>query len=270
MNSSSPSKLSDVQRNQHRPAAFYVLALVLSVPFLVLGGASRTFLLPGLPIAALMAVCPGIAATILVWRDGGWTGVTVLLSRAFDARRVRKAAWYLPILLFAPLQYALAFGVLRLSGLSLPAPNLDPAKVGPLCLLFFAGAVAEELGWTGYATEPLIERWGVVKAGLILGAGWAAFHFVALAEAHRSASWIAWWTLWTMGIRVAMVCLFNASGRSVFAIALFHMLINVGWQLFPIDGSYFDPRVSGLVCAAMATITVWLWGHSRPRPSYRT
>jgi hypothetical protein len=241
---------------------FYLLVLVLSIPFLILGSATGVSLLPGLPIAALMTVCPGLAAVILVRLDGGWPGVRALLRRGFDASRIRGAAWYLPVLLLAPLQYVLAFAALRLFRVGVPAPSFDPVKALLLCLMFFIGALAEELGWTGYATEPLIDRCGVVKAGLVLGAAWAAFHFVALVEAHRSVAWIAWWTLWTVSMRVVMVCLFNASGRSVFAIALLHMANNVGWQLFPIDGSYFDPRVSGLVGTAVAALVALMSGRA--------
>jgi membrane protease YdiL (CAAX protease family) len=39
---------------------------------------------------------------------------------------------------------------------------------------FFLGAILEEIGWTGYATGPLQERYGVFRAGLIIGAVWAA------------------------------------------------------------------------------------------------
>ena len=28
---------------------------------------------------------------------------------------------------------------------------------------------------------------------------------------------------------------------------LFHAMINLCWQLFPIHGSYFDPRLNGLI-----------------------
>jgi hypothetical protein len=63
---------------------------------------------------------------------------------------------------------------------------------------------------------------------------------------------IAWWSFWTVALRVILVWLYNNTGRSVFATALFHTTINVTWQLFPIQGSFFDPRVTGPITAFVA------------------
>jgi hypothetical protein len=46
------------------------------------------------------------------------------------------------------------------------------------------------------------------------------------------------------------------------------MTINVTWQLFPVHGSYWDPRVSGLIMAATAALIAMLWKpgqQARPR-----
>ena len=87
-----------------------------------------------------------------------------------------------------------------------------------------------------------------------VGPAWAAFHLVALVQAQRSAGWIAWWCLNTVATRVVMVWLYNNTGKSVFAAALFHTTINVTWMMFPVRGSYFDPRVVGLIMAFVAAI----------------
>jgi hypothetical protein len=42
--------------------------------------------------------------------------------------------------------------------------------------------------------------------------------------------------------------------------AVFHTTINVTWQLFPIHGSYFDPRVNGVIMAIVAVVVVAVWG----------
>ena len=73
-------------------------------------------------------------------------------------------------------------------------------------------------------------------------------------------TWIAWWTIGIVAARVIMVWLLNNTGKSVFAMVLFHMTLNVGWQLFPVNGSFFDPRVTGLSMATVAAIDVIVWG----------
>jgi len=91
---------------------------------------------------------------------------------------------------------------------------------------------------------------------LVLGVIWAVYHYVPLAEEHRSLDWIAWWSVGTIANRVTLVWLYNNTNRSVFAAALFHMTINVTWQLFPVNGSYFDPRISGLISVLVAVMVV--------------
>jgi hypothetical protein len=57
---------------RHRsPPAFFLLVFVLSLPFLVLSALRPQELLPGLPVAALMVVCPAVAASLLVYREQG-------------------------------------------------------------------------------------------------------------------------------------------------------------------------------------------------------
>jgi hypothetical protein len=37
-------------------------------------------------------------------------------------------------------------------------------------------------------------------------------------------------------------------------------MINLSWQLFPINGSYFDPQITGLIVAFAAVIVTIIWG----------
>ena len=60
--------------------AFFGLTFALTIPFWIIGRASGNALMPGLPIAALAAICPATAALILSWRLTG-----VASARALDA-----------------------------------------------------------------------------------------------------------------------------------------------------------------------------------------
>lgn len=139
----------------------------------------------------------------------------------------------------------------------------DYTNVSIVRSFFFVAALGEELGWSGYAIGPMQVRWGALKASIILGVVLAAFHYVALVQAHRSVAWIAWWTLYIVAGRVIMVWIYNNTEKSVFGMALFHMMINASWQLFPVSGSYFDPRVTGLILATIAVIVVIV---AKPQP----
>jgi membrane protease YdiL (CAAX protease family) len=239
---------------------FFVLVFALTIPFLVLGAVTGLELLPGLPVASLIAVCPVTAAVIVVYREHKGAGVRALLKRSLDFARITAKVWYVPILLLMPLVMVVSFGVLRLAGVPVPVPQLALLPALFLCILFFLSALAEELGWSGYALDPLQERWGALWASIALGLVWAIWHYVALVQAHRPLAWIAWWSLFTVAARVLIVWLYNNTGGSVFAAALFHMTIDVTWQLFPVHGSYYDPRVTGVITAVVAAIVVVVWG----------
>ena len=236
------------------PFAFVVVLFAISVPFWLVGALTGGELLPGLPVSGLMAVCPVLAALALVYRDERGTGVARLLKRSLDYDRVRPRSWFIVIALLAPAMTVATYWIMRWLGSPLPPPRISPWSTIGMTVGFLAFGLAEELGWTGYATEPLQARYGALGAALALGVVWAAWHVVPLIQAHRAPGWIAGWSVGTVGNRVIMVWLFNKAGRSVFAAALYHDMLNVSWQLFPNEGSHYDPRVSGLVIAAVAAL----------------
>jgi hypothetical protein len=51
-----------------------------------------------------------------------------------------------------------------------------------------------------------------------------------------------------------MVWLYAHAGDSVFAAAVFHAMINLSWQFFPINGSFYDPRIFSLVTLALGVL----------------
>jgi membrane protease YdiL (CAAX protease family) len=245
--------------------SYFALVYVLAIPFWALGALSKMQLLPALPISALGVLCPLTAASILLYRKNGWSAVVELLKRSFDFQRIRNKLWYLPTILLMPVAMLLSYLVMRLTGMKLPVPQISLTTTLALSVVFFIGGIAEELGWTGYAIDPLQERFGALRAALLLGAVWAVWHFIPLLSVPRSPVFIAWWTLGTISFRVIMTWLYNNTGKSVFSAVIFHAMINLTWQLFPINGSYYDPQVTSLIVAAAALIVVLIWGPSTLR-----
>ena len=215
---------------------------------------------PGVPIAALAVVCPALAAVILLYRDRGLAGAGALLARSLDYRRMVNRAWFVPLVLLLPAVSAASFFLLRAGGVSIPIPHVTVAETLGLFGACFIAGLAEELGWSGYALRLLQRRSSALGAAFVLGLVWAAWHIVPLLQAHRAPGWIAWWCLGTVALRIVMVWLYNNAGKSVFAITVFHALSNVCWQLFPIHGSYFDPRVNALLMLGIAGAIIVIAG----------
>lgn len=247
------------QEQKRSSFAFFLLVFALTIPFWILGALTAFQLLPALPVSALSFFCPAIAAAILIYRSNGWSGVTALLKRSFDAGRIQSKRWLVTAILLEPAIMVLSFAVMHMRGVPVPALRIAFLPALGLFLGFFIAALGEELGWTGYATDRLQARFGGLGASLIIGLVWAVWHFIGLAQANRSVAFIAWWSLGTLAYRVIIVWLYKHTGKSVFAAAIFHTMINLTWQLFPIDGSFYDPRITGLVAAVVAMIATLEW-----------
>lgn len=241
-----------------QPLQFFILTFVLSVPFWILQCNTSTQFLPGIPLSALAIVTPTLATIILVYQREGWAGIRQLLGKAFDFRCIKDKAWYIPLLFLYPSLVVLSYFIMRINGADLPIPKFQATSIILLAITFFAAGLSEELGWSGYVTEPLQMRLGILGTGFLLGCVWAAWHWIPLIQVHRSFLWISWWTLYTVSARVIMVWLFYKTGKSVFGMTLFHMTLNLAWQLFPVNGSYFDMRMVALLITGLALIIALL------------
>jgi membrane protease YdiL (CAAX protease family) len=245
-------------------ATFFLLVILLSIPIWFMDAVAEQFL-PGemptdLPISSLMACAPIIAAVILVRRDEGSEGVKALLRRAFDYRKIKGKIWYVPILFFWPAMMVLEYGLMKLRGVPLPDPRL-PGLMLPLSFaVFFIAALSEEVGWQGYAMDPLQDRWNALAASIIVGIVWAAWHVIPFIQMGRTPTWIAWHGTGMVAARILTVWIYNNTGKSVFAAILFHAMNNVATVLLPSYGWHYDPAVAMVITAlAAATITL-LWG----------
>ena len=243
---------------------FFLLVMLLSIPFYMLGATgNRLPIATFLPISALMAFIPMIAALILVYRQGGLGSAKEFLGRALDYRRIEGVAWVVAALLLMPIMAFLVYGVLRGEGRALPAAQFFPvAGIIAFSLMFFLGAVGEELGWQGYAYPALKQGRSALNAALIIGVIWALWHVIPYAQIGRSAEWIVWQCLGTIALRVIIVWLFVNTGQSVFVAVLFHMMINLPWGLIQNYESFYDPLVMLVILALVAGIVVALWGRS--------
>jgi uncharacterized protein len=243
-----------------RLPVFFLLVFALSIPFWLIGGATDLQLISGLSVSALAAVCPMLAALLCVHQTQGSAGALALLKRCFDFKRVKAKRWYLPVLFLMPAVGVAVYGLMRWMDMPLPAPELHIGRALVMFIAFFVAALGEELGWSGYAINPMQARWGALRAALLLGVVGVVWHVIPLMLSDRSAAWIGWWCLYGLASRILIVWLYNNTGKSVFAAAVFHAMLNLSWMLFPVYGSHFDIRVGSVVMACTALVVVIVWG----------
>jgi uncharacterized protein len=243
------------------PWVFFLLVLLLSVPFYGLGAAGgRLPILTVLPTSALMAFTPMIAALILAYRDSGWVGATNLLYRAFDLVRVRNVRWHLVAIFFLPIVAVLQYVILRTIGTVLPPIQVSIGEAPLFLVMFFLGAIGEELGWQGYAFPELRTSFSALSAALLLGGFWALWHVIPFVQMGRGADWIVWHGLSLVAMRVIVVWLFLNAGQSVFIAVLFHTMSNMPWGVIANYGSYYDPFMTFVLLTLAAGAIVACWG----------
>lgn len=262
------TRLPPTRRTETRRSvgAFFLLVVLLSLPLWVVSQLTGLALIPGLPISALQALCPAIAASIVVGWNSGRGDVAGLLRRSFDYHRVRNRVWFLPALLLMPAIMFVSWVILAFSGTALPAPQFSILGECTIVAAFFIGAQGEEIGWSGYAIEPIQGWWGPALAGLAMGAFWAGWHVIPDLQAGRGMIWVFWQFVGTVALRVIMVWLYNNSGKSVFLVVMFHMMINISEFPFSNYGPYYNPVVPGLILVGLAVVlAVWFSQGTSPR-----
>jgi membrane protease YdiL (CAAX protease family) len=214
---------------------------------------------------------PLIAAAILMYREEKLDGIRRLLSKTFDGQRIENKLWYIPVIFLMPFLDILAYMIMRFMGLLVPASWSIPPVTPLIFLAFFFAAAGEELGYMGYAIDPLQERWGALKASLLMGLLHALWHYPSMIQLGQTPPLMVWGTLFTIAVRVLIVWLYNNTGKSVFAAILFHAIGNTARSVFPGGRPAFELGNAAvgysLVVIASLLVTL-LWG-SRTLSRYR-
>ena len=245
---------------------FVLLEFALSVPFWGVGALAQAQVIPDQVLfRAAWSLTPMMAALILVFRDSRGAGVREFLKRIFDYKRIKSRIWLLAVFLTGPLIVFVQYGLALLAGIPVPPPQLT--IVAPLAFIgFFMITYTEELGWTAYALDTLLQRGSALTAGIIAGVMWASLHAPVWLLAGQSLEWCAWQWLYVVALRVLMTWIYSNTGKSLFAMDLLHPGFFVWWYLWPVSGeglsipAVYDPRSLALIAMSLAAIVTYLWG----------
>jgi membrane protease YdiL (CAAX protease family) len=252
---------------------FLILLFCLSLPCWVLGGIYDVQIFPGLKLFQLPLAMPMVAALILVYSEAGKDGVLALLKRTFDYRKFKPLIWLLPVLFVYPSIGLLNNWLQSFSGISIPPPHFSFSVFLVYCTVFFM-TYGEEIGLTGYALDPMQERYSALRSGIYLGLVWAGYHIPGFViSGYYSFAWICWQALYIVATRVLFVWVYNNSGKSLFSMALFHWTFGLFWSFWPQDNlqkavPFYDPRLCAFLAVGYVLLVVYLWGY-RTLATYR-
>ena len=246
-------------------ARYFLLLFGLCVPVWVIGSLFDVQLLPGLQLFQAGLAMPMVAALILTYHEREWPGVAALLRRTRDVGKIRPRAWFLPILLVYPSFGFINYLILRQTGTEIPPPTFSLLGFLGYCSVFFM-ALAEELGLSGYALDPMQKRYSALTTGILLGLVWAGYHIPGfIISGYYSAEWIAWHAIYTVATRVLFVWIYNNAGKSLFSMALCHWTFGLFWSLWPQDNlqkavPFYRPEITAVAAILYVLVVVYLWG----------
>ncbi len=218
---------------------FFGLTILFSVPVYILITLSgmNIMLSPEMVFAFIpfAVLAPLGAASYLTYKKGGWAAVKRLLGRAFDYKRIKEKKGYLLALLLMPLLYLISWGAAIILEMELmPAPVPMIAFIIPFIAFFFS-ALSEQIGWMGYAFEPMEQKQGTFKATLLLGLFWAFWHLPFWYFTYPSIGLVAVQFFSVVMLRFIIVWLFKNTNESIFAVIVLHALYNVSLSIFPFN-----------------------------------
>ena len=238
--------------------AFFVLTYALSLPIYIVGALLPQEMAP--MVIPLIGFIPVIVALILTYRENGTKGAKILLKRSFDFKNITRKIWYVPTIFLMPIVYIIVLWILGLIGVTLSDSPFPLSAAPILFIIFFILALTEEVGWMGYAFDPMEERSKAFKASLILGIIHAAWHIpVFLFVTKQSLLWVTGQVLVLIGLRILQVWIYNNTGKSLFAAILFHAAYNVPTMALPVYGSPLGPVISAIFVIIIVIIVLIFW-----------
>jgi uncharacterized protein len=214
---------------RHPVAAFLVSCyavnwLVVLPPLRVRGGLPFAL---GLWESLATIVGVALAAFLVLAASGGRAAVSELASRCLRWRV--EARWYLMALAAMPIAVPLVatafFGADHLEAMVERWPLLFTLLLPRLLIGIVLFNVAEEIGWMGFLQARWQDRYGPLKAALLVTVPFTLYHLpvffvdngLQLALAYLPAVAVV-----HLGARVVMAWLYNHTHHSVLLVGLFH------------------------------------------------
>ena len=244
---------------------YFLLLFGLCLPIWVVGPIFDIQLFPGFKLFQAGLAMPMIAALLLTYREHGRAGLATLLRRTYDVGNIKPRIWFLPILFMFPSFGLINYCILRMAGADIPSPTFSLIGFLGYCTVFFM-TFAEELGLSGYALDPMQERYSALETGLLLGVVWAGYHIPGfLISGYYPPGWILWHAIYTVAARVLFVWIYNNSGKSLFSMALCHWTFGLFWSLWPQDNlqkavPFYKPQITAVAAVLYVLVVVYLWG----------
>lgn len=284
-----PSRLRHAV-SKHPITAFLTMMFAVNIPIVWSPVMTRDDVLPvvRMPLYGIVGPILGVAlpAFLVVAAIGGRSGVRELASRCLRWRvRLR---WYLVALLSVPIAVVACatavFGGKLVEVLTSRWTQLFTSVLPQFLVLILFAIVAEEIGFMGFLQARWQDRFGPLKASVLVTVPFALYHLPGLiVDFHLGLSELGLILIYLTVLaalqmfgRVVMMWLYNVTGSSVLLVGLWHSSFDATTtafgRTFAIAGPAWKAEVAGFwipsaVVVVFALLAVAL---TRGRLGYRT
>lgn len=234
-----PQAIRDESERSSKDVAWFVvltfvLAWAWSIPFVVVGATVGQG--EGWPTHVPALLAPLLAAVVVTGFRSGPGGPKDLVRRM--GRWRFPPTWWL-VVASPVLVLGLTLIGMDLAGEDLPAWsdfsmfNGLPAYgvFSTLLMVFVVNGLGEEGGWRGFLQDRLQHRFNPLPATLIVAAIWAVWHtpffFILSTYSEFSPMTLVMFPLGLTSGAVVLAWIYNRTGRSILAVALWHTFYNM-------------------------------------------
>ncbi len=252
---------------------FYVLAFVLSwmgwAPMVAASQGVSFFQHPAFHFLLILpAVGPALAAFLVQRNALGHARASAWFRSLWRWRA--NGLWLFVAMILPALLLLADDGIARALGWSASAPmgQTTPAVALSALVVALLSNPWEEVGWRGFALPRLQSRYTAFTATLIVGTLWALWHVPLFFWADNPMSHYPFgvWFVSTVANAFVYTWLFNSTGGSVTAVAVYHVANNT---YGPIIGSG-SVLSNGIVNVVVAAVVVTVFGVSHLSRNERT
>lgn len=237
---------------RHPVPAFFLLtyAITWSLYAIIIALRIRVDSVAAAPLLVLAVSGPTVAAIVLTGVGWGRRDLAALLRRAVRWRV--HIGWYVAVLSFWALGLGLIWTAAEIIGLKLRPIEDPPVSAFPvlfLIILLIGGPLQEEFGWRGFALPRLQKGRTALRASIIVGVFWGAWHIplfwvagtwhadlVAGRSLMVTMFFVAFFVLSTVPLSIVYAWVYNGTGSLLLTILL-HAAMNTTdtWAPWPAD-----------------------------------
>lgn len=177
---------------------------------------------------------PFVGAFSLTYLNKRKEGVKKLWKRGWDYKIGKK--WFLVIFLLWPSIIGSAF----LLAIFIEGKTPTLLYFSQIWLIFpffietYLSSLAEEFGWRGFAIDRLQAKWNALVSSIILGVIWGFWHVPLHIVQGISFLFMVIYVPMVILLSILFTWLYNNTDGNVFGAILFHTMINLTAQIFPI------------------------------------